>query len=125
MTKKIMLCIAASMCLLAVAVGAFGAHGLMPLLLDNNRVMTFETANSYHFYHALGLLFLSLFVRVEGASKLLGWAFTLMLFGLLIFSGSLYILSITNVTWFGAITPIGGLLLLLSWGLLIRYAIKC
>jgi len=121
-----MLFTAAVFCFLAVAIGAFGAHGLMPMLLENQRVATFETASSYHFYHALGLLFISLLSRVDknASTKLLNWVFVLMLLGALIFCGSLYILSITNMTWLGAITPIGGLLLLLSWGLLAWYAIK-
>jgi len=119
-----MLCSASVLCFLAVAIGAFGAHALMPILLEHNRVATFQTASDYHFYHALTLLFMSLLARSKLQLTLLRWAFVLMLAGLLIFSGSLYVLSITNITWMGAITPIGGLLLLLSWGFLICYAIK-
>ena len=109
-------------CFFAVVIGAFGAHALMPLLIENDRITTFETASSYHFYHVLGLLFISLFSNQQAENKLIVVAFICMFIGTVIFSGSLYILSITNLTWLGAITPIGGLFLLIAWGTLIYTA---
>lgn len=94
---------------LGVALGAFGAHGLEDLLQENKRVETWDTAVLYHLIHGVGLLFVGLFrFPPRGA-----WiCFTL---GILIFSGSLYALSLTNITKLGMITPVGGLALLGGW----------
>lgn len=105
---------------LAVLIGAFGAHGLEPILSENNRQATFETANYYHFLHALVLLFIGFFKGPEALMKTISFASRFMVLGVVVFSGSLYLLSITNVTWLGAITPIGGLFFLIAWGLLIK-----
>ena len=94
---------------LAVALGAFGAHGLAGLLEQNGRLETWETASFYHLTHAITLCVIGWrapFVR--GA----WWCF---LIGTLIFSGSLYTLSLTNIGVLGAITPIGGVALLVGW----------
>ena len=102
--------ISAGMGFLAVALGAFGAHGLAELLKQNDRLETWETASFYHLTHAIMLCVVawkSPFV------KLAWWCF---LVGTLIFSGSLYVLSLTNIGVLGAITPIGGLALLVGWG---------
>ncbi len=93
----------------AVALGAFGAHGLQDLLLDNGRLQTWETAVFYHLSHTLVLLVLSL----SKPWRRLAWL--LIAFGVLVFSGSLYVLCLTNITWLGAITPVGGLLLIAGW----------
>lgn len=100
---------------LAVGLGAFGAHGLEPLLIQNGRLDTFETAVSYHFYHTLGLLGLGILALIKPEWKGLSLAAWGMFFGILIFSGSLYILSLTGITWLGAITPIGGVGFILGW----------
>lgn len=100
---------------LAVGLGAFGAHGLEPLLVQNGRLDTFETAVSYHFYHTLGLLGLGILALIKPEWKGLSLAAWGMFFGILIFSGSLYILSLTGITWLGAITPIGGVGFILGW----------
>lgn len=100
---------------LAVALGAFGAHGLKEILERNQRVANWETAAHYHLIHAVVLLLIS---RAEGFSRLTWWLFTT---GILIFSGSLYILAVTNLKWLGAITPFGGVALIAGWiGLAIR-----
>ncbi len=100
---------------LAVGIGAFGAHGLQKILEANNRLDTFETAVKYHFYHTLALLFLGVYMQfAEDKSYLNISAYGFML-GLLIFSGSLYTLSLTNIKILGAITPIGGLGFLIGW----------
>ncbi|HEX6982107.1 MAG TPA: DUF423 domain-containing protein [Balneolaceae bacterium] len=99
---------------LAVMLGAFGAHGLKKTLSDE-MLGIFETAVAYHFYHAIGLLILGLTAHYLPDSDSLKWSGWLMMAGILIFSGSLYILSISGVRWLGAITPIGGLCFIASW----------
>ena len=93
----------------AVALGAFGAHGLKELLLRNETFTIWETAASYHLVHAILLLF------IAGREPFPRFAWTLVLAGVLIFSGTLYALAITNLRWLGAITPLGGLCLLGGW----------
>lgn len=101
---------------LAVALGAFGAHALRQRL-STEMLSIFETGVRYQFYHALALLAVAwLSERHPGnLVQASGWAFTL---GIVIFSGSLYLLSATGVRWLGAITPIGGLAFLAGWALL-------
>ena len=109
---------------LAVGLGAFGAHGLEPILIQNGRLDTFETAVSYHFYHTLGLLGLGILAMIKPEWKGLSLAAWGMFLGILIFSGSLYILSLTGITWLGAITPIGGVGFILGWLVLAYSVIK-
>jgi uncharacterized membrane protein YgdD (TMEM256/DUF423 family) len=109
---------------LAVGLGAFGAHGLESLLIQNGRLDTFETAVSYHFYHTLGLLGLGILALIKPEWKGLSLAAWGMFLGILIFSGSLYILSLTGITWLGAITPIGGVGFILGWLALAYSVIK-
>jgi uncharacterized membrane protein YgdD (TMEM256/DUF423 family) len=108
--------------LVGVGLGAFGAHALRTMLDASGRAATFETAVKYQFYHALALVLVGVLMQVFGnnptAVKLLGWAGYSFLGGALIFSGSLYLLCFTGVTWLGAITPLGGLALLAGWALL-------
>jgi uncharacterized membrane protein YgdD (TMEM256/DUF423 family) len=99
---------------LAVALGAFGAHGLKSRLTEE-MLNIFETGVQYHFYHAIGLLIVGFIAQYLPDSKLLTWSGWLMIFGIFIFSGSLYALSISGVRWLGAITPIGGLCFIASW----------
>ncbi|GAB2537941.1 DUF423 domain-containing protein [Rufibacter soli] len=115
MTIKTVLILGALLSGLGVMIGAFGAHGLAKLLAENGRADTFETAVKYQMYHALGLLLLGvLMAQFPGASGL-GISGICFLVGILIFSGSLYVLCVTGVTWLGAITPIGGLFLIGGW----------
>ncbi len=109
---------------LVVAIGAFGAHALHPLLSANGRLDTFETAVQYHMFHTISLLITGLMVKNEKTHRLLMWVGYLFLFGILIFSGSLYVLSVTNITLLGAITPIGGLAFIAGWLLLAVYLIR-
>lgn len=99
---------------LGVAIGAFGAHALKNILLENNRTETFELAVRYQFYHALALLIMGA-VSEKLNSRKLNWAGTLMVVGVVFFSGSLYILSLSGVSMWGAVTPIGGVLLIGGW----------
>ncbi|GAB3998312.1 DUF423 domain-containing protein [Spirosoma daeguense] len=108
--------------LLGVAIGAFGAHALRTMLESTGRTATFETAVKYQFYHALALVLIGILLNLFGNNatmvKLLSWSGYSFLGGVLIFSGSLYILCFTGVTWLGAITPIGGLAMIVGWALL-------
>ena len=108
---------------LAVALGAFGAHGLKEMLTDE-MLDIFETGVRYHFYHAIGLLLISVVAQLMPDSSLLQWSGWLMVGGILIFSGSLYVLSISQIRWMGAITPVGGLFFIISWILLALAAWK-
>ncbi|CAN5597682.1 DUF423 domain-containing protein [soil metagenome] len=105
--------VATALCFVAVALGAFGAHWLKPTLEANGKVEVWQTAVLYHLVHAVALLALALH---GGAQRGAMW---LLLAGVLIFSGSLYVLAITNVRVLGAITPLGGLCFLAAWGWLI------
>ena len=99
---------------LGVILGAFGAHGLKNKLTPD-LLAVYQTGVEYHLYHALGLILVGIlavqFPQVSGL-KLGGW---LLLAGILIFSGSLYVLAISGVRWLGAITPIGGLAFIAGW----------
>lgn len=109
--------VGAIMAFLAVALGAFGAHALKnrltPDMLD-----IFEVGVRYHMYHALGLLAVAWATSrwPESNVTAAGWAFIV---GIIIFSGSLYILSMTGMRWFGAVTPLGGLAFLIGWAILV------
>lgn len=94
---------------LAVALGAFGAHGLQPLLEKNGTLSVWHTAALYHLVHAVVLLVLA---QRAAVARL---PFALLGAGIVIFSGSLYALAVTNVKWLGAITPLGGVCLLGGW----------
>jgi uncharacterized membrane protein YgdD (TMEM256/DUF423 family) len=94
---------------LAVALGAFGAHGLKTILAQKGTASIWETAVFYHFIHAV-----MLFVLAERKPLPAGpwWCF---LAGIMIFSGSLYMLAVTDLRWLGIITPVGGIGLLVGW----------
>ncbi|MCL4106081.1 UNVERIFIED_CONTAM: hypothetical protein GTU68_058387 [Idotea baltica] len=103
--------------MLAVAFGAFGAHALKSRL-DEYALGVFETAVRYQLYHTLALLAVGVIALTQVDSTLLrssGWLF---LVGTIVFSGSLYILSLSGVRWWGAVTPLGGLALIAGWGCL-------
>ncbi|MEJ0090647.1 MAG: DUF423 domain-containing protein [Limisphaerales bacterium] len=110
--------IAAATGFLAVGLGAFGAHGLREVLIQNGTTAIWEKAVFYHFIHAV-----MLFV-VAGRRPFASGAWWSFLTGIVIFSGSLYLLAVTNIKWLGAITPIGGLSLLLGWAWLFIVAAK-
>ena len=114
MSAKTILIIAGVFGVLSVAIGAFGAHGLGATLTTNNRLDTFETAVKYQFYHTLALFLLGI-LMINMQSNYLNYAAISFILGMVIFSGSLYTLSLTNMTWLGAITPIGGLGFILGW----------
>jgi uncharacterized membrane protein YgdD (TMEM256/DUF423 family) len=101
--------IAALLCFLAVGFGAFGAHALKPTLEANGLTETWKTAVLYHFLHAIVLLVLALL----GAGPRAVW--WLLFSGIIVFSGSLYAICLTNAHWLGPLTPIGGLLFFAGW----------
>lgn len=100
---------------LAVLLGAFGAHALEPVLLQNNRLEVFDTANRYHFYHALGLLLVGTIGQQQKELPWLKIVVLTMALGVIVFSGSLYLLALLNLGWLGAVAPLGGSLLLAGW----------
>lgn len=121
--SKLFLSIGAISAALAVMLGAFGAHGLKSRLAAD-MFEIFETGVQYHFYHSLGLLIIGLLALHLPDSSYLKWAGWLMLAGIVIFSGTLYILSISGITWLGAITPIGGTAFIVAWILLLVAVLK-
>ena len=115
MTARLILQLAAVFGGLGVAIGAFGAHALRPMLEATGRFDTFETAVRYQFYHALALLALGVLVAVRPELRGIALPAWLWTGGIVVFSGSLYALCFTGVTKLGAVAPVGGLLLLAGW----------
>lgn len=101
---------------LAVMAGAFGAHGLRGRL-SPDLLSVFETGARYQMYHALALIAVALLLerRPSGPLRASGWCFA---GGTVVFSGSLYLLALTGTGWWGAVTPLGGVALIVGWGLL-------
>ncbi len=113
--------LAAIAAVLAIAFGAFGAHGLQSILTVK-MLAVYKTAVTYQMWHALGLGIISLLIQQSPDSKLLSWAGRLMITGIFLFSGSLYLLSLLDLKWLGMITPFGGIAFITSWVLLVIYA---
>ena len=112
--------------LLGVVLGAFAAHGLKPHL-SAEAVSTFETGVKYQMYHALLLLFVGFMGKTHSA--LFHWIFYLLVFGIIFFSGSIFLLATNSLTGvdfmvLGPVTPIGGSMLIFCWGLLLFHFIK-
>lgn len=107
--------IAAIAGLLAVVLGAFGAHGLKHLLAENGTQVIWEKAVFYHFIHAVMLFLLA---NRKPIPPVAWWGF---LAGIVLFSGSLYVLAVTNITWLGPITPVGGVCFIVGWVCLILH----
>lgn len=101
--------IAAFFGFLGVALGAFGAHALGATLLQHGMIETWKTASFYHLIHSVALLCVA---SMKPTPRLTCWFFIV---GILLFSGSLYLLAYTNIRWFGVVTPLGGICLLLGW----------
>lgn len=122
MHKKFLL-LGAACALTGVGMGAFGAHGLKAVL-SPEMLTVYKTGVAYQMWHALGLILIALVIRLSSGSRLLNWAGWMMFVGILLFSGSLYLLTILNVRWLGMITPFGGTLFLAAWLLICVYACK-
>ncbi len=104
--------------LLAVALGAFGAHILEGNIPDKY-LETWGKAVDYQMFHSAGLLVIGLLAEKLGMKPLLNWSGNLMLIGIILFSGSLYILSLTGIGILGAITPLGGVSFIVAWALMV------
>ena len=128
MIHKIFLQIGSLYAFLGVILGAFGAHALKEQLTPD-RLASFETGVRYQMYHALALLVVALLFQYldERLLRIVGWLFTV---GVLLFSGSIYLLAcrdmigLTTYRWLGPITPIGGTMLIIGWGLLFYVSFK-
>lgn len=120
---KIFLFSGSAAAFLGVALGAFGAHALKSKL-SAEMLAIYQTGVHYHLVHALGLILVGILAERTGNSALVSWAGWLLLAGIIIFSGSLYALSISGVRALGAITPIGGLSFLAGWALLAVAALR-
>ena len=112
--------------MIAIILGAFGAHALKKVL-SMEELSTFETGVRYQMYHALFLIFIGIINELSQKAKKI--IYNLVVFGVLLFSGSIYVLATNSLTSFdfkviGFITPIGGLLLILAWGVLLFHFIK-
>jgi uncharacterized membrane protein YgdD (TMEM256/DUF423 family) len=99
---------AALVIFVGIALGAFGAHGLSARLEETGRLANWETATFYHLVHGLAMFAVALHGR--------GLGYRWFLAGIILFSGSLYLLAVTGLTWLGAITPLGGVSFLVGWG---------
>lgn len=104
------------MMILSVALGAFGAHALKNVL-DDSMIKVYNTAVEYQFYHSLVLLLIAFILHLNNNNKI-KLAGYLMFASTIIFSGSLYVMTITDIKWLGAITPIGGTGFIISWFLI-------
>ena len=122
-SSKLFLAAGGLAALLAVALGAFGAHALKNRL-SAEMLAVWHTAVEYHVYHALGLLAVGLVATQLPDSTLLKWSGWLMLAGIVLFSGSLYALALSGERWLGAITPIGGVAFLVAWALFVAAVVK-
>lgn len=118
LTQKNILAIGAIFGALAVSIGAFGAHALKPLLIEYGRLDTFELAVKYHFYHTLAL-FVSGWIMEKFPGRLPRLSAMAFISGIILFSGSLYLLSLTNITKVAIVTPFGGVFFIGGWILLL------
>ncbi|MCK5918651.1 MAG: DUF423 domain-containing protein [Cocleimonas sp.] len=109
--------------LLAVIIGAFGAHGLERIMIDEKMLARFNTGVEYQFYHAFGILVVAILLK-ETKSRLLSGAGIAFSLGIVLFSGSLYSYVLTANKMFAMITPTGGLAFIVGWVLVVIYAVK-
>jgi uncharacterized membrane protein YgdD (TMEM256/DUF423 family) len=114
---KLFITLASLSGMLAVTFGAFGAHALRSRL-DEHALSVFQTAVQYHFYHSLALLAVGVIALSQPQTALLRSSGYLFVVGIVVFSGSLYLLSMSGLRWLGAITPLGGLAFIAGWGCL-------
>lgn len=122
-TARLFLTLGSINAALAVAIGAFGAHALR-WRLTPEMLGVYHTASQYHFYHALGLLLIGTIAMNAPDMEFLSAAGWLMTAGIILFCGSLYLLSLTRIRWLGAITPFGGVAFIIAWLLLALGATK-
>ena len=111
---KLFLILGSANAALAVMLGAFGAHALKSRM-EESLLKVYQTGIEYHFYHALGLILICILAMNISVNIWLKSAGYMMAVGIMLFCGSLYLLSIFNLRWLGMITPLGGLLFILAW----------
>lgn len=117
MTARLALVLSSLLLFVAVGAGAFGAHALR-VRLGPELLAVWQTAVQYHFWHALGLLAVGVLLRIEPSRRGLAAAGWLLVAGVALFSGSLYLMALTGVRGLGAVTPVGGVALLAAWATL-------
>lgn len=122
-TAKIFLILGGLNAALVVLLGAFGAHGLKARMTAD-MLAVYQTGVHYHLFHALGLLAVGLVAMQLPASAYLRWSGWLMLIGIILFSGSLYVLSVSGLRWLGMVTPFGGMGFIAAWVLFILAVLK-
>ena len=122
-TAKLFLILGSLNAVLVVLLGAFGAHELKAKLTAE-MLAVYQTGVHYHLFHALGLIVVGLVATQIPASAYLKWSGWLMLAGLVLFSRSLFVLSVSGLRWLGMVTPFGGLAFILSWTLLVIAVLK-
>lgn len=122
---KLFLIVGAISSMLSVAFGAFGAH-LLEGRIEDKYLDTWQTAVQYQMFHSIGLIVIAILMSSSllGPLSQLSWAGYLMLAGIVIFSGSLYVLSLTGIGVLGAITPIGGVAFIAAWIMVVIAAMK-
>ena len=123
LTAKLFLVLGSLNAALAVMFGAFGAHALKARV-STEMLAVYQTAVQYHFYHALGLVLVGLAVTQLPESVSLKWSGGLMLAGIVLFSGSLYGLSLSELRWLGVVTPFGGAAFIAAWIVFVVGVIK-
>lgn len=124
--RSVALFLGAFSALTGVGMGAFGAHALKTVL-SPEMLAVYQTGVSYQMWHALGLIGIAIMQQLQQQtddSALLNWAARLMFLGIVIFSGSLYCLTVLNQPWLGMFTPIGGVSFLTAWTLIAIFAVK-
>ncbi|MCF6250985.1 MAG: DUF423 domain-containing protein [Methylococcaceae bacterium] len=121
--RSVFLFLSAVCGVVGVAVGAFGAHGLKAIL-SPEMLAVYKTGVDYQMWHALALGLIAVFRQQATESELLKWAGWLMFSGIVLFSGSLYLLAVFNMKWLGMITPLGGLSFILAWLLVAVFAFQ-
>ncbi|WP_338450279.1 DUF423 domain-containing protein [Niallia oryzisoli] len=120
---KIFIILGAALAGLSVALGAFGAH-ILEGKLEPKYLDTWGKAVTYQMLHAVGLLIVGILLGKVHSSSLLSWSGWLMFIGVVLFSGSLYVLSITKISMLGAITPLGGVAFIVAWVIIVIAAVK-
>ena len=123
LTAKLFLILGGFNAALAVMLGAFGAHALK-VRVSTEMLVVYQTGVQYHFYHALGLVLVGLAITQLPESVPLKWYGGLMLAGIVLFSGSLYGLSLSELRWLGAVAPFGGTAFIAAWVLFVIAVIK-
>ena len=120
MQKRTILSFVGILGALAVGLGAFGAHALKEVLAQNGYTEVFKTANQYHFYHTFALALIALLPQPERYK----WAAYCFIIGIILFSGSLYLLSLSKIGFLGAITPLGGVFFIVGWLIIFFKALR-